>query len=204
MARPSRQAMYADDPTFLWKVILRIFAIVLALVGIGTIAWALIWVPSPSLAQSSDNYYSSYIDSDPDEDQNFQDFVFLPWSFIPLSLSIKWNLANIATLLARSRPIHPGANVGCDLVLWLLFALTGTFATFGAAEYIDSYIGGLDDFSAGDDDYTYNNGTSAYDNSTAIACGGFTSCAAEKSYSNALQHKGIVITVGCAMQFAVL
>ena len=41
MARPSRSAMYADDATFLWKPILRFLAVLLAIVGIGTTAWAM-------------------------------------------------------------------------------------------------------------------------------------------------------------------
>ncbi len=92
--------------------------------------------------------------------------------------------------------MQPGANVGCDLVLWLFFAVTGTFATFGALEYIVNYIGGHDS------PLGYEGGT--YSNGTAITCGEFTSCDAQTSYTNALQHKGVVITVGCAMQFAVL
>lgn len=196
MARPSRQALYADDPTFLWKLILRLFAILLALIGIGTLAWAFaVRIISPTLSSNpSDDTYNSY-DNDYD-DSGFEDFVFLPWSFIPLSLSVIWNVANIATSLSRNRPIHPGANVGCDLVLWLLFAVTGSFATIGALNYIGNYVGGYDD-----DDSSYGE---TYPNGTAIACGGFTSCSAQTTYAKALEHKGIVIAVGCAMEFAVL
>ncbi|KAK4697276.1 hypothetical protein P7C71_g763, partial [Lecanoromycetidae sp. Uapishka_2] len=186
MARPSRQAMYADDPTFLWKLILRISAIPLALIGIGTVACALVTHPIPALAPSTGSTFSF----------DFQDFVTLPWSFIPLSLSILWNVANVAILLSKNRPVHPGMNVGCDLVLWLFLGVTGTFATFGAAQYIDNSIEGYDDFT--------DNGGGTYPNGIALDCGSFSSCDAETTYANALQHKGIVITVGVAMEFALV
>ena len=45
------------------------------------------------------------------------------WLSVPLCLSFAWNLANITVRMVRARPMHPGANVGCDLVLCLLFAV---------------------------------------------------------------------------------
>lgn len=49
------------------------------------------------------------------------------WLVIPLVLSITWNLANIIVRLCRARPMHPGANVGCDLILWLMFLVAAIF-----------------------------------------------------------------------------
>ena len=45
------------------------------------------------------------------------------WLSVPLCLSFAWNVANIIVRMVRARPMHPGANVGCDLVLCLLFAV---------------------------------------------------------------------------------
>lgn len=130
--RPSRQEMYADDPNFLWKYILRSLAIILALISAGLIGWSLthpVIFPSTTYAYN-DYYYYYYWPYD-------NDIIFLPWEFIPLGLSILWNTANILVLLLRNRPIHPGANVACDLLLWLGFIVTGTFVTLGA----DTYFG---------------------------------------------------------------
>lgn len=44
-----------------------------------------------------------------------------------LILSIMWNLANITTRMCRARPIHPGANVACDLLLWLFLVIVVIF-----------------------------------------------------------------------------
>lgn len=54
-----------------------------------------------------------------------------------------WNFTNLLTLWVRDgRGIHPGANVGCDLFLWLALLVTGTFATFGATNELFWYDGG--------------------------------------------------------------
>ena len=46
----------------------------------------------------------------------------LAWPlFIPLAISFGWNIANIVRRYTSSTPIHPGANVGMDLVAWLGF-----------------------------------------------------------------------------------
>ena len=208
MARPSRSAMYADDTTFLWKPILRFLAILLAIVGIGTTAWALTsHVHRPDDETDSGGSYSS----DYDYDDTY--FYLLPWQFIPLGLSILWNVANISTLLARNRAIHPGANVACDLLLWLGLLVTGGFAALGVAAYLayNAY-----------DDYTYDSGSpyggGTYSNGTqyeytangttvAVAnsqCDGFSTCAARDQYVSAIHHKGVVIAVGAAMAFVVL
>ncbi|CAD6591275.1 MAG: hypothetical protein ASARMPRED_005290 [Alectoria sarmentosa] len=208
MARPSRSAMYADDATFLWKAILRFLAILLAIIGIGTTAWAMTsQIHSPS--SDTDSSFSNDYEND---DFFNPGFVYLPWQYITLGLSILWNIANISTLLARNRAIHPGANVACDLLLWLGLLFTGAFATIGATNYI--YFSAYDDDSFDDDSGfgggTYSNGTQ-YEyaaNGTTVPvtnqCGGFTTCAAMDQYISAIQHKGIVIAVGASMAFIVL
>ena len=209
MARPSRTAMYADDATFLWKPILRFLAILLATVGIGTVAWAMTSHPSrPDTDTSSTsgydyyNYVYSYGESD-----------LLAWQFIPLGLSVLWNIANIATLLARNRAIHPGANVACDLLLWLGLLVSGGFTSLGATNFL--YYTAYDDYGYGSGSPygggTYSNGT-RYEytaNGTTVPvtnsdCDGFTTCAARDGYVKAIQHEGVVIAVGASMAFVVL
>ena len=53
-----------------------------------------------------------------------------------------WNIANIAVLLKRTRAIHPGANVGCDLIIWLGFLAMGSLLAIGASLTVDnaSYV----------------------------------------------------------------
>ena len=43
--------------------------------------------------------------------------VALPFSLIPLGISFAWCVANIVVRLRRPRPMHPGANVGLDLLM---------------------------------------------------------------------------------------
>ena len=196
--------MYADDATFLWKPILRILAILLAIIGIGTTAWAMTshHHPNPDSETLDANYYD-----------NTYSYILLPWQFIALGLSILWNIANIATLIARNRAIHPGANVACDLLLWLALLVTGFFATIGATNYL--YYDASNDYGySSDSPYgggTYSNGTRfeyTSDGSmvpvTDSQCDGFTTCAARDQYVNAVQHRGIVILVGAAAAFIVL
>lgn len=125
-----------------------------------------------------------------------------------------WNVANISTLLARNRFIHPGANVACDLLLWLGLLFTSAFATIGATSYI--YFTAYDDGNYADGSVygggTYSNGTQ-YEytaNGTTVPvtnqsqCDGFTTCAARDQYVSAIQHKGVVVAVGASMAFVVL
>ena len=172
MARPSRTALYANDPTFLWKAILRAFSILIALIGIATFAWA---YDKFVHDLNFDGTYSTYNSYDDNFDEAGTDFLYLPWSFITLGLSILWNVINLAVLLSRNKPIRPGANVACDLLLWLFLITTGIFATFGATNFLYFYY--------------YQDERSAPQH---------------KEYENALHHKGTVIAVGATMSFVVL
>lgn len=121
---PSRKALYEDDRTWLWKFILRMLTIVLAAVGIACVAWAFV----TSFGRFEDRYY-----------YGFYGTALVPWGLISLGLSILWNIANMAVLLSRNRPIIPGANVGCDLVLWLLLLGTGVLLVLSAQDNIKPY-----------------------------------------------------------------
>ncbi|MCJ1332880.1 hypothetical protein MMC10_009574 [Thelotrema lepadinum] len=43
------------------------------------------------------------------------------FSLIPLSFSFAWCVANIIVRVRRPRPMHPGANVAMDLLIWMGF-----------------------------------------------------------------------------------
>ena len=216
MARPSRSAMYADDATFLWKAILSFLSILLGVVGIGTTAWAMIsHTDDPNIDTDASDYSYEY-----DNDFFFGRNALLPWQFITLGLSILWNMANIIVLLVRNRAVHPGANVACDLLLWLGLWATGAFANLCALSYL--YYNS-DDYDSYDDGSpygggTYSNGTqySYTSNGTIVpatnasgvastnTCAGSTTCAAKDQYVSAMHHKGVVIPVGVSMAYVIL
>jgi len=58
---------------------------------------------------------------------------------LQLGFSLIWNIANIAVLLARKRAIHPGANVGCDLIVWCTFFPMVLFVIFAAIDTASEY-----------------------------------------------------------------
>ena len=49
-------------------------------------------------------------------------------------MSLIWNTVNITRRLSAATPIHPGANVGVDLFIWLLFFF-GLWFTFENAAF---------------------------------------------------------------------
>lgn len=210
MARPSRTALYAHDRTYLWKFLLRVLAILFAGVAIGTIAWA-------TTVRYNDNNNNGNVvtDSDGDTylDDDYTDFystftILLPWVIIALGLSFIWNIINIIILLARNRWIHPGANVGCDLVLWLVLGISGGIAATGAGSYLlygwEYDDGGYDDNSGGY--LTYPNGTNYYvpTNGTDGGNCGDASCGNNNNNNNIFQHASIVVIIGCAFAYIVM
>lgn len=88
------------------------------------------------------------------------------WISVPLGVSICWNVANVIVRLCRARPMHPGANVGMDLILWLAFAAALGFSYFGAIlllEYNPTYYSGY----YGDDPSYYSSDYGYYDSDTS-------------------------------------
>lgn len=58
--------------------------------------------------------------------------------------AVLWNIVNRITLFARKRrPIHPGANIDYDLVLWPRLMIAGIFLILAA---IDDVLYGYDDY----------------------------------------------------------
>ncbi|EKG13108.1 hypothetical protein MPH_09785 [Macrophomina phaseolina MS6] len=104
-----------------WKLGLRTLALICAIVGMST----LIWVGVEEGNWSSSTYYSG--------DQ------WIGALSIPLICSVLFNAIAILILLLSKRPIHPGAAVGVDLVLWLTLVVTGFFTTWAYYTLISSY-----------------------------------------------------------------
>lgn len=193
--RPPRKETYTDDPTFRWKYILRSIAFVLAIISIGLIGWSLahqVDFPNNIYDNDNDNHdYASYYYR-----PHVNGTRFLPWSFITLGLSIVWNVAHMLVLLTRHRSIHPGANVACDLLLWLGLTVTGFFATVGAGNSLWWYPD------------NYNQGsltTTSPPSSSSNICEPSTNCTtAQTSHVTAVINRtGVVIALGAAVIFIV-
>ena len=133
MIRSRLSALEAHDPTYLWKFIVRALAALLSLTGVALAGHAL----AASLHDPNDNsmvprQYSSYKHWRHYYDLN----LYLPWLFIPLSLSILWNGTNIAAYVVRTKSLQPVANFISDLLLGLGLLATGIYAAFPAARFI--------------------------------------------------------------------
>ncbi|MCJ1432156.1 hypothetical protein MMC27_001512 [Xylographa pallens] len=126
-------------------------------------------------------------------------------------------------LLSRKRPLHPGANVGMDLVLWLGLIVTSSFAIIAAIgeiqwtaeDYGYDEVNSLTYIQLPNGTYGYvdghyteaPNGTEYFvtgNSSDAVACGGYESCAQEYQIMNQHHTLGMVLVVGVAFSFAVM
>ena len=201
----------------MWKLVLRTLSIILAGVAIGLIAWAELHAVIPILQPANDPNGSS--PGDPGDNSGTyeeylgdpyiyaQDDYELPWEYISLGLSIIWNFTNIGVWFTPSRSgrgIHPGVKVGCDLILWMILLLTGSFASFAADNYISRY-GEYQLGYFGED--TFNNGTTSSNGTDLIdpsQCSPFLNCDASSAYDSALKHKGVVIALGVAFTFIIM
>ncbi|KAI9706113.1 MAG: hypothetical protein M1836_005519 [Candelina mexicana] len=111
--------------------------------------------------------------------------------FSILGSSIIWNILNFIVLLARNKPIHPGANVGCDLILWIAFVVTGVIAAFGVDEDL-RFEGSFRYY------YSYSDYPGARSGET---CPGFDSC---DDALGVLKQRGEVEAAGVAFAFVVM
>ena len=215
MARITYGTLVEADPKVLWKLILRTSSVILAAIAIGLIAWAEIHVVIPILDPNNiDNgtpdslFYESQLGGPL---YGNSDDLALPWEYISLGLSIAWSLTNIGVWFTPSRSgrgVHPGANVGCDLILWIILLLTGIFASAAAASYISSF--GVEQGDYYDTDAVLSNGThvTTLQNGTEVLdpnqCAPFLNCGDVSAYNTAIYHKGVVIAVGVAFTFIVM
>ena len=116
--------------------------------------------------------------------------------------------------------MHPGANVGMDLVLWLALIVTAVAATVAAVAELQW----ISDFSYYDEDSWYNvllpNGTYVYEygyyttdpNGTDIfvpgnsstLCAGYSSCVQLNRLNSQHRQLGVVELVGCVFSYIVV
>ncbi|KAI9666070.1 MAG: hypothetical protein M1821_004005 [Bathelium mastoideum] len=188
------QKLSAGERLWSWKLGLRAILLIVTTIGIGCIAWAV----------SGSNPFGFN-----DEDGDFFEDWGLPWGLITLPLSFIWAAVCILVLTIRKRPVHPGAAVGVDLVLWLALIVTTLFAASSAwsVSYYgsDSYI--QDPYSDGEY-YLAPNGTWVYNASSTSeyyssyynsiqggdndrTCPEFNSCAMEDAFINQLWHEKV-------------
>lgn len=191
------------DRTWIWKALLRLLGLILCSAGIALTGWAVSTLLNHNTYILSSSYYYYYSDFDYGE---------VPWNLISFSLSFLWNLTNLSVLLARSRWIHPGANVGCDLFLWLAFIVTALFSTGGAVSELSNSFSSEDAsssssyYSDGETYYYYPNGTSyaVTPAHPAPPCPGFDSCAQQAHLHSLLHTWGVVVAVASALAWAMV
>ena len=91
------------------------------------------------------------------------------WLVVPLGLSIIWNTANVIVRSVRARPIHPGANVGCDLVIWIIFTVAISLSFIAATVTTNYYPYSYDNYAP----VKGHNGSVSYN---PTKCNGFDTC----------------------------
>lgn len=201
-----RQKLNAGENLWPWKCGLRVILLVVAIIGIGCVAWAV-----SNIGQRSVDY--EFYDDDT---------WAIPWGLITvraftrslensllttqLPLSFIWSAICLVVLLVRKRPAHPGVAVGLDLILWLALIVTTLFAaaaayntsSFGAHGYIEDYeYGNGEYYLAPNGTWVYNTTTSSsdyyyentYSRSDRDCQPDFNSCAEEDALVNQLWHE---------------
>jgi hypothetical protein len=113
---PFITSLNAAEQHWPWKLSLRSILLIILIIGIGSTAYA--------TANAGNTFGSGFEGYD-----YFFDSYYIPWGLIPLTVSFIWCAIAILVLLLRKRPVHPGAAVGIDLVLWLAFIFSALFAT---------------------------------------------------------------------------
>ncbi|MCJ1313542.1 hypothetical protein MMC25_007221 [Agyrium rufum] len=186
---------------------------ILDIVAIACIAYGYVKLTGPPPDSSGDEY-----GSDGSSDYDIGDPFFLFWDFITLGLSFIWCLANVVTRLVRRRPVHPGANVGCDLILWMALIVTGIAAivpVLDALSWSNNNVGnggedtryillanGTEVLQYGQYGY-FPNGTYGFipESNPGSSCPGFASCDVQNAYLAATHHIGTVLAVGVALTY---
>ena len=104
------------DRYWKFKSILQSIAIIVGLIGIGTLGWCMSSAPRFGFSYGYDSTWSLWP------------------SLLTFACSIIWCFACIAVLVFRKRPVHPGLRVAIDLILWLGFIVTALFAMVAFTE----------------------------------------------------------------------
>jgi hypothetical protein len=105
------EKLNAVDRLWKFKLGLTIVLILVSIIGIGCLAWAV---------STASELRSEY-------DYGYDSVWALPWGLITFSVSVAWCILCIAVFFIRQRPLHPGARVAMDLLLWLGFIPTALF-----------------------------------------------------------------------------
>ncbi|KAK3704887.1 hypothetical protein LTR37_013578 [Vermiconidia calcicola] len=125
------QKLRDGEQHWAWKMAIRFTMCIGAIVGIGCVAW--LASETSSSLQTGYGFYplTGYIERT----------IMVPGALAALSVSFIWCLICIIIPLLRRdhHPVHPGAIVGIDLIIWLGFIVTGLFTI--AAAYSLSYYG---------------------------------------------------------------
>ncbi|KAF1962117.1 hypothetical protein CC80DRAFT_487651 [Byssothecium circinans] len=197
---PAPQTFYdklnAGDRNWQWKIGMRAVLVVISLIGLGCAAWVVANFTNKTM------YYGYSFDAD--------DGASIPWTLITFTLTILWSTACILVFALRKshKPLHPGAQVGVDLILWLGYIFTGLFAViavlsvrdYGSTGVIGGHYSGDGpwNYVQGNNTWVYN-ATSSYsssyssssrsrncDSSYSSSSTGFETCAALDEYVNHL------------------
>ncbi|KAF2127004.1 hypothetical protein P153DRAFT_74736 [Dothidotthia symphoricarpi CBS 119687] len=145
----------ASDRYWKFKATLRTVLLLTNIIGTGCIAWA--------VATSTE--ITMYDES------------WVLWSgLIPFSISIVWCGICLLVFLVRKRPVHPGARVALDLLLWLGFLGTALLTMVSVVTLMQ--WGESGELSTYDYSYGYSSGNGGYelaDNGTWVWDSGSTS-----------------------------
>ncbi|KAJ4354880.1 Suppressor protein stp22 of temperature-sensitive alpha-factor receptor and arginine permease [Ascochyta clinopodiicola] len=114
------EQLNAVDRLWKFKLALTVILICADIIGIGCIAWAV---------STANEFRSGY-------DYGYDSTWSLPWGLITLSISFVWCILCVALFLIRKRPVHPGARVAMDLLLWLGFLTTALFTMIALVDLL--------------------------------------------------------------------
>ncbi|KAL8859268.1 MAG: hypothetical protein Q9178_004206 [Gyalolechia marmorata] len=122
----STKSMYQRDPRWIWKLVVRVITIVVALIGLSCVAWVT-------------DYLREWVNQHQgDEDRGYQSDIFiLPWLLFTLCLSALWNTANILLFFFYSHPLLSSANIACDSLLILSLLASGIWLCLATTTNID-------------------------------------------------------------------
>ncbi|PVI00877.1 hypothetical protein DM02DRAFT_490398, partial [Periconia macrospinosa] len=180
----------AGDRGWKWKIGMRAIIVLVSFIGLGCAAW----IVANFTSQARYRYF----------DMDNWDYDIFPWVLITFSISIVWGaVCGLVFLMKKSHaPVHPGAQVAVDLILWLSYIGTALCAVAGALSVSqlgnDGTIGGSY-WSSGSDRWDYHqsnnswvyNASSSYDrysssssSSNGRSCNGSSSSSSSYRYSS--------------------
>jgi hypothetical protein len=145
------EKLNAGDHLWQWKIGMRVILIIISFIGLGCAAWIVNNFTSKTM------YYGYLVDSD--------DSWSIPWVLITFALTIIWSTACILVFMLRKshRALHPGAQVGVDLILWLGYIVTGLLAVYAVLEILQYGSGGvIGRYYSGDGPWTYVQGNDTW------------------------------------------